>query len=142
MKNNTQNKYISVFCDRYRERNPFKKILYRVKQMKWAYQRATRGYADIDAWEIRGWFLNVMPAMLDRLAESADSYPDLPEGKTFSVQGSPIDKADNSMQGWRTLLHYMAQKFRDAEECEAEFRQERMDEALDLFRKWFWDLWD
>lgn len=191
MKNNIQNKYISVFCDMYREKNPFKWVRRYFRQKKWARQRAVKGYADIDVYDIRAWFIKVMPSMLDQMAENAHGSPVYP-CKTYipadtapNATGSPAGEEKTELievglEEWREILHHMAQKFRDADEdtcslenpyCEewtrvqnefsegspqwkdvagkymeketeiAKFRQQSLDEAMELFHKWFWDLW-
>lgn len=204
--------HMSVFYDGYRERNPIKWLKRYFRHWKWAYQRATRGYADCDTWDIRGWFFGVMPAMLDQMAEEAHGFPAVPGDSSFTTQAVMMDDAsdetDRKFKEWQTLLHYMATKFRDADEdmCSmknpyedewskaydefsaeygwlgekleeeairekkpsirmhfpdefpqwkdimdkyreeeleiAKFRTKSLDEAMELFHKWFWDLWD
>lgn len=46
------------------EKNIFKKIRLFFRRLKWAWQRATKGYCDMDYSEIDGWFLSVIPDML------------------------------------------------------------------------------
>lgn len=212
---NTNTPNMSVYYDICRERNPFKWARRYFRQRKWARQRAVRGYADCDVWDIRGWFLGVLPAMLDQMAEEAHGYPVFP-GRLYLTEAaeqntdlsSREEEAEINFEEWQALLRHMAQKFRDADEdmCSmknpyedewtkaydeftktygtfgdrlekeafhrkapsirmhfpdefpqwkgimdkhreketeiAKFRQKSLDEAMKLFHKWFWNLWD
>lgn len=213
---NTNTPNMSVFHDMYHEKNPLKLIRRYFRQRKWARQRAARGYADCDVWDIRGWFLGVFPAMLDQMAEEAHGYPVFP-GRLYLPEAAEQDagtsakeekETEINFEEWQALLHRMAQKFRDADEdmCSmknpydnewsqaydeftkeygpfgrklekeaihrkdpsirmhfpdefpqwkgvmdkyreketeiAKFRQKSLDEAMELFHKWFWNLWD
>ena len=40
-----------------------------------AWQRATRGWADSDVWDMDEWFLDVIPQMLRHLATEGNGYP-------------------------------------------------------------------
>ncbi|MBR5428237.1 MAG: hypothetical protein IK118_07805, partial [Clostridia bacterium] len=42
---------------------------------KWAKQRAKRGFCDRDLWAIDTWFIEIMPEMLEALADRATGYP-------------------------------------------------------------------
>ena len=37
------------------------------KNLKWAWQRATKGYCEKDVWNIDSWFLSIIPYMLEEL---------------------------------------------------------------------------
>ena len=71
----------------------FHKISQFFRSLKWAYQRATRGYADCDVWSIDIWFLSIIPNMLRDLEGFGNSYP---IGKT------PIE--------WRATLREMSEE--------------------------------
>ena len=203
---------LSVFYDEYREPNPIKRIGGFLRKCKWAWQRATRGYCDADTWDIFSWFLNVMPPMLDQMAEEAHGCPgDIPSRDAVNSKAVLIteeEQNDENFLRWKKILHTMAQKFRDADESTtsmknpyeedwykayqefehqygmfgeklekeavkqkapgirlhfpnefpewkdvmekyreeekkiAEFRHKSMEEGMDMFKTWFWDLWD
>lgn len=109
------------------------------RSLKWAYQRATRGYADCDVWDIDLWFLSIIPSMLRDLESYGNSYP---TGKT------PTE--------WRATLREMARCFEEAGKDPDfdkvktirgwreynEAREKDLDEAFKMFRENFWDLWD
>ena len=117
----------------------FHKISQFFRSLKWAYQRATRGYADCDVWSIDIWFLSIIPNMLRDLEGFGNSYP---IGKT------PIE--------WRATLREMARCFENAgkepdlDEVKTlegwrefnEAREKDLDEGFKMFKENFWDLWD
>ena len=43
--------------------------------LKAAWQRATRGWANRDTWNLDGYLLEILPEMIDYLAEHAHGYP-------------------------------------------------------------------
>ena len=45
------------------------------RNFKWAWQRATRGYADTDVWDMYGWLLNVLSDAINYLAEHHMGWP-------------------------------------------------------------------
>lgn len=45
------------------------------RKVKWGFQRATKGYADIDLWNFDRHLSNLMCAALDELADSSYGYP-------------------------------------------------------------------
>ena len=123
-------------------KNPFRgfrKIPQFFRSLKWAYQRATRGYADCDVWDIDIWFLSIIPNMLRDLESLGGGYP---YGMT-SIE-------------WHATLREMARCFEGAgkdpdldtagnlEKWEKfnEAREKDLDEGLKMFRENFWDLWD
>ena len=116
---NTPN--MSVYYDIYCERNPFKWIRRYFRQRKWARQRAVRGYADCDILDISGWFLRILPSMLDQIAEEAHGYPvyfgnSFMAGNTTVPSSNGEEETETNFKAWKALLHLIAQKFRDADE--------------------------
>ena len=115
------------------------------------FQRGRNGYCHVDVWDIDAWFLTTIPHMLDDLIENGISYP----GR---------DEADTP-EKWAEILKYMKYCFEEA--CEdtcsrqnpydiftqkklyleedkklSEYRDKMKKEGLELFVKWFDDLWD
>ena len=72
------------------------------RQWKWAYQRATRGFADCDVWNMDGWLLDIIPGALNQLAEYHCGWPG--------------DKQFPNDEDWTQYLKDMAQKFYSADE--------------------------
>lgn len=115
----------SVFYNGYRERNVIEYLKRYGRQWKFAYQRAMRGYCDADVWNMKGWFLSVMPAMLNQLGNTTHSCPVAPTGSVdlatkavcLSEDGEQEPKA---MADWRETLRYMSKCFAEADEATCE----------------------
>ena len=45
------------------------------RSIKWAWQRATKGYCDLDAYGVGDWFLNTLPDMLESIKNNRVSFP-------------------------------------------------------------------
>ena len=47
------------------------------RSLKWAWQRATKGYCDLDTYGVGDWFLNTLPDMLEEIKskKSISGYP-------------------------------------------------------------------
>lgn len=80
---------------------PWKIVSDFFKCRKWASQRARRGYADTDVWDMDDWFLRVLPPMLRDLAND-DAYPGNP----------PFETEDK----WTAWLNRMADDFESLQE--------------------------
>ena len=52
------------------------------RRLKWAWQRSTRGFADPDWWNMNDWISEVMPVMLETMAEKSCGYPGEEKGFT------------------------------------------------------------
>ena len=108
---------------------------------KWARQRAKRGFCDADLWEIHTWFIEIMPDMLEKLADTAHSYPQrmwdeyyathkdefaIPDDvspqklRTVGYEYYLKNEADEERIGdlcfaeWQRTLRYLAHLFREA----------------------------
>lgn len=62
--------------------------------IKYAWQRASRGWADCDVWSMDDWFCDVVPGMLKQLADNK--------------LGVPID-FEHHMDNWPKMLNQMAE---------------------------------
>ena len=72
------------------------------RRYKWAYQRASRGYADSDVWDLDAFYLNLFHDTLNHLAEHHHGYP--------GTEEFPTDEK------WTAYLKEMAQLFYQANE--------------------------
>ena len=72
------------------------------RRFKWAYQRAVRGYADCDVWNMDSWLLNLFHDSLNHLAEYHYGWPGNDE--------FPED------EDWTKWLKDLAQLFYQADE--------------------------
>ena len=93
------------------------------REEKWKMQRYKRGYSDADCWDIYGWFLNIMPKMLQQMRDNLHGYPaDLPAHSTNQiVSNSVIDNAEEEpgFKEWKEILDRMIflLKEMDEEKC-------------------------
>jgi len=67
------------------------------RRYKWAYQRATRGYADCDVWDLDHFYTRLFAGSLNRLADIAAGYPGNDQFPTY--------------EDWINYLREMAQLF-------------------------------
>ena len=107
---------------------------------KWMRQRVTRGFADIDIWNLDYHLLTLLPAMIDQLAKTTHGWPQSDEFPEF--------------KDWQNYLFAIAKKFRDAEklhdegetiaEMQANYEKacQLVKEALCDMGEHFFALWD
>ena len=136
--------------DWYKHEKPLRRISLFFQNIKFARQRVKYGWCDRDTWNMDMWFLAVIPPMLEHLKNNEHGYP-----------------AEMTEEEWHATLDRMIFLFHEAakdeidvkelnelyekgdkqawfEECKKfwKYREECKDEAFDLFKKWFRDLWD
>lgn len=95
--------------------------VYRVKRMghniKYAYQRIKYGYCERDVWSIDGWFLNVVPNMLQDLRKTAHGFPSK-VGNMVGYDDQNIDevKMQEAVDKWDSILAEIIFYLREANE--------------------------
>lgn len=87
---------------------------------RYGWQRATKGYCNMDKWNFDTWFLEIVPDMLDELAESGCGYPGTEEFPTA--------------ESWKTFLHNLASDLRLCTEEAAEKMNEYYEDFLHSFK--------
>lgn len=128
------------------------------KNVKYSWQRITKGYCDKDLWSIDDWFIKIVPDMLQQLKETRHGSPGCLGEDYVSEDG--IRCNDACHEEWDKILDEMIFLFRemDEETCqkknitgeEAEktwkdleqYQEICKDKAFALFAKWFYYLWD
>lgn len=90
------------------------------RHFKWAYQRATRGFADCDVWNLDSSILEYLSGTLNHLADYHWGYP--------GDERFPTDKS------WTEFLKDMAQKFYQANEDNAFYPTPASDEWWEYYR--------
>lgn len=117
-------------------RNWLRNIKQFFRNIKWAYQRITKGYCDYDLWSIDNWISKLMH---DALIEFESN-----------CHGFPIE-FENDKSEWNRILLSMADYFQKANiwyyddpynsenACLAE---ENKNKALELLERWYYHLWD
>lgn len=133
--------------------NPLLTIKRTKRNIIHAYQRLFYGYCDKDVWDMDIWFLNVVPRMLQDLRDKNDGYP----AEIGSIVGiddyiasRPTELENRAINLWENTLDEMIHLFSEANtewstESYDEWQQHRnncKDKAFDLFKRWFFCLWN
>lgn len=82
--------------------------------LKAAWQRATRGYANRDTWDMDTWFLQVFPAMLKQLSQNANGHP----------------CSFKSYEEWTEFLYQLAIDFEKCQDDEGNDENEYYDDYM------------
>ena len=124
--------------------------------IKTSWQRSRRGWADRDVWSIDRHLDEIIPAMLERLRDKGHGYP-----AEFSEEGDWPGAKGGGAERWNEILDTIIRGFRahrelvdmdyvyDFERYNLEIhrpREEDLEEeikrGMDLFVKYYSDLWD
>lgn len=127
-----------------------------IKNLKWYWQRATRGYADCDMWSIKSYIGEIMPPLLRKLKNGVGC----PAGFYDNTE------VNNECHKWHEIIEEIAQGFeaakwideakylkvvkaegRDGYEIKhddkaTENAVNKMNKGLKLFAEHFLSLWD
>ena len=124
---------LNVFKDyncwgtRYKLTHPWVVVADKWRDLKAGWQRATKGYAPRDVWNMCDYFLEVFPAMLRDLAENCHAYPGV----------APFD----SPEKWENWLREMADKLEWCREDVWEKDNEYEEEYMKQFDDNLWQNW-
>ena len=131
--------------------SPFTKLKVRIEEKrekkKFQRQRAKKGYAACDAWEMRTWFINTAKPILMEMYEKVDNHP---HGLTFEEWREILKRMAHLLAlmdiGDDGTLRKELQISEDAMGNDVtvqlnEKRCEAKEEFFSLFNKWFYDLW-
>lgn len=100
MKNN-----LNVFKYNSFSRNPFKVISQFFRNIRYAYQRATKGYCERDVWNLDYFYLKLFYSTLRELADTTHGYP--------------AEFEDPEL--WSAMLREIAEHFNNANEDTVDF---------------------
>lgn len=94
------------------------------KSLKWAWQRATKGYCEKDVWNIDSWFLSIIPYMLEELKNDHVGFPGIlkyGEGEKtyeeYSKQATEEEKEvlfEEGNKSWEEILSLMIFLFKES----------------------------
>lgn len=90
--------------------------------LKAARQRATRGYADRDVWDMDDFLLAIMPEMVDKLRENSHGYC----------------AAFENEEKWKEYLNEVSTHLRKA----ANEEEGEIEIALSMMADYWYDFWD
>ena len=120
-------------------KHPLENITWKLKEIKWFYQRGKRGYSDRDVWDFYTYLLRVFAGGLKELKENEMGYP-----CTCYTDNKDPEKCDCENK-WDLLLDKMIAGFEAGINYDDSFDEEDMkkcEEALNTFKEYFFALWD
>lgn len=108
------------------------------REIKWAWQRAFRGYDDTAYWGLYHYIAKIAMPVLKEYRFNGHGVPGM-----VCEKDEPMEK---SIERWNGILDKMIYAFdviiKDENFIEPVEVQERVDEGLKLFAKYFQTLWD
>lgn len=136
-------------------------IKYRKEDKKFeetkARERAKNGFAKSDCWDIRDWFLDLMPKMLTEMKDNLHGFPDAPVYTGVDTQPLCLedkDKENPKFIEWKEKLEKMIFLLNEMNEdtCSYKnqyeepyitmYRDSCREKFFNMFSENFWDLWD
>lgn len=129
-------------------RHPHEYFMCLGRNLKWFYQRGTRGYADCDVWGLDWHLVGFMGRALRDLAEQIHGTPIIDTGRTFT---DPNDCDTFTIEEWKATILYIAETFDQARKIQdfeytttEEFTaaKVRFDHGMKMFSEYFFNLWD
>lgn len=99
---------------RWQLREPYRLPHLVFQNIKYSWQRITKGYCDKDLWNIDGWFMDIMPNMLQQFKENRHGSPGILG--TDYVNADGIRCNDTCHQEWDEILDKMIFLFREMNE--------------------------
>jgi hypothetical protein len=125
------------------------------REIKWAYQRATRGWSEKDSWNINGHIAEILPPMLRSIAKNHAGCP---------VEFWDKEKLNDECHRWAETLEEIAQGFeaytalqhmsyfefvKEEDGYKHEINKEKLklltakyDRGMLLFSQYYMNLWD
>ena len=85
-----------------------------LRNIKYSFQRITRGYCDKDLWNIDYWFMNLMPDMLQQFKDTKHGSPSCLGTEYVDEHG--ISCNDECHSEWDRILDNMIFLFREMNE--------------------------
>lgn len=102
-------------------------------------QRGRKGYADCDLWSFDSYLSEVISKALLELRDTAHGYPtDLCE----KCWGPFEEHNCRGFENWQAILTEISEGFAQDKFSSDEFDNKKFDRAMELFTKYFHNLWD
>lgn len=122
----------------------YNKIKYKVQDVKYFFQRGKKGYSDLDIWDFSDYLCDVLKNGLRELKEISNGCP-------HGVYDA--SKKDDECWKWDEILTEMIEGFEAGSKIlggdaygmhadEIKKLEEKFYNGMDLFKKYFFHLWD
>lgn len=85
-----------------------------LRNLKYSWQRVTKGYCDRDLWSIDYWFMNLMPDMLQQFKDTKHGSPSILGTEYVNDQGILCN--DTCHEEWDKILDQMIFLFKEMNE--------------------------
>lgn len=142
------------------------------RQFKWAYQRVTRGFCDYDYWDLDTYLSELLAQSLKKLADDGNGYPGTEEFPTYESwqeylykivdllrfslnENMPNEYEEAWMKTWEDKDNFLesvnnptpeekeiTDKYLKKERENELLKHKAQDEALDMIKHVYNDLWD
>lgn len=129
----------------------------KIEEYKYKVQKAKRGYSDLDVWNINYWFLSTIVPILKQFKEKHNGYPcnmspeeweQILDKMIFCFTEANEETCSQKNEYQLEFDNMFNCKNKDAlndyrnREIEInKYMKKNLDEGLDLFKKYFYDLW-
>lgn len=132
----------------YYMKHPHEYILCLCRNLKYFYQRGTRGYCERDVWSIDWHLTSYMGNALRDLSAQVHGTPIIDTGRTFD---DPNDCDTLTIEEWKATILYIAETFdigrkiQDFEYMtteEVQVAMKRFNHGMAMFTEYFFNLWD
>ena len=109
------------------------------QDIKMFIQRGKRGYSDSDLWSFDTYLSKVISKATIELKDKARGHP----GGLCEECMKPYKEHDcNGFEKWQNILTTISEGFAQDRFDFDNFDEEKFDDAFDLFKKYFYNLWD
>lgn len=147
--------FFSLFY--YKPKYFFINIKFKLKNF---WQRGKYGFAESDSWEIDNWFSTVFPKIIRNLKNNCHGYP----GKFIYDKNNNIISEKEAIEKWKSILERIAFCLEESDPEKStykglnnvynendwmkkqrelmKYRNNMKNEAFDLIKEYYWDLWD
>lgn len=124
------------------------RLKYLPQAIKYRFQRAFRGWADCDTWDMDFWFMEVMKPMLQHLRDTHTSHPGNLTEEAWNVVLNRmiflLNEMDENTCSRQIIFGRGSGKSKDFQRLidVCKYRAACKDEFFRLFSKYFYDLWN
>lgn len=124
------------------------------KNLKWYWQRATRGYADCDVWSLDGYLSEIIPPVIRKLKTGCGCPSELYDKEKVNDECwkwkkilEEIAQGFEAYRGLNEMKYYVNKKTEKGYEHSVDVEkqknfQEKFDRGIELFVKYYTNLWD